>query len=359
MNLKTGKNSTFFWPLALYGTLLAAALTGVHAQDGSFDQGLGVEGGEVYNSEQFDVDGIFTRKERPVDKVRKQVNQLKRQIEEGVEQKIEEQRLKQEVKVANRLRRNLEKVLSGDLEKAETSASAAKVQAPAPTPVKTTPTSRVSLLLGSKYYDQGNNDGLLNLDGSASQFGVSVETLMSDNFSLGVEFGRSSMNLDYNPWGYDSYYYSNPLAGNANNARVDYASWDLAMKGKFYIGSSQMIRPFFGLLIGANRSSVEWVNNEAGMYALGYNYSVYPNRNSNKVSAVNLRGAALAGVEIEVADNVGLGVDFRYSKMLKSGFDRNNRSRVGDFRQEMLTIIGKEIEDLDVFGANFSVALKF
>ncbi len=357
MNQKTRTNSSFFvWPLAIF----TALSLGVHAQDeGSFDQGLEVDPG-VYNSERIDIDGIFSppKRETHADRARQERRKLMRAIEEGMEQKVEEQRFKQEKEIAGRLRRNLEKVLSGDADKAPAPKSVAKK--PVPTRAQSILNNQVSFVFGAKHYAE--SEGVLNLDGSANKFGIGLDAQMGDNFSFGVEVGRSTMAASYEDnWGFSGLGLGLGYPLSYNSARVDYDSWDLAMKGKFYISSFTRvrIRPYFGLLVGANRSSLEFVN-EAEIY--GYAYPNYDYGRDNKVSGVNVRGAALAGAEINVARNVGLGLDFRYSKLLKSGFDttpNNNRARTYDYRRDFLNSVGDEIENLDVWGINLSIALLF
>ncbi len=370
MNKKNGKNLMWLVFMAL------AVMISVPAQDEDLLE-EDASSSDIFNSEQIDVDGTFSRRESPAERLAKMRKKLEKKSEQMVQKKIEDIRVKQEKELAGKLR----KAFRGNLQAVDqvsTTQAAPQAQAQAkpqpevvalPTPVKIeviappspakeeeeTPENKVIPFAGIRQYsDSGNN---IDFESNINM-GLSLENMLSDNFSLGLGVSYSTMDITYkNTFNNFGYYYNNSLNGD----EVYYTNLNLNLNGKVFLSAKTRIKPFIGFQFGYNRSSLEFETRQTY-----FNRVNSGNQTSTTVSGSHMTGTGLAGAEVDFSKNVGLVLDFRYSRALTDGYKEDNSVvTVGGFNNQSdldkvaLRNLGHRIEGADVASLNIGLVVRF
>ena len=164
--------------------------------------------------------------------------------------------------------------------------------------------------------------GLINLSVDNLQYetilspGISIEQKLNNNFSIGLDFNASSVELrDESQNFYNSSYYSNyPTV-------IDYNQWSLEIYSKFFFGKSERFKPFLNLGVGYKNFNLKYGKDS-------YNpVSYYGVQNSEEtVRGYSVFGSANIGAEFYFTPNFGLTTAFKYSKSLTSSIDSGSSS---------------------------------
>lgn len=369
--------------------LIAGALSGAtYAQDDLFD-----ETQDVLNSDQIDLEGTY-RKKTQADRLANMRKKLEKQNEQMVQKKIEDMRMDEEKKLTNKLRSAFTGQLpdGGQDQVSVVQAATQKVVAPV---VEEKKAAGIKIL---PYFGvasiQGDN---LDLE-SKLNTGLSVEAMVSKNFSVGVGFnymnlkatdygqnnsggiyGQSTFQnpnsypcspiygcqTSYNPYntfnnpGY-SPYNGNPLTSpwQFPARELDYSQVTLEINSKFFMFPEARIRPYLGLGVSYNRTSLKYTQDEQFQNQYQSYTSLY-GLGEEKYSSSYVGAAVMLGSEIHFTDNFGLNLDLKYSRGLTSGFSNKSANLNNNLDQQRLERVGKAIEDSSIFALTGGILISF
>ena len=148
--------------------------------------------------------------------------------------------------------------------------------------------------------------------------GISLEQKLKNNFSIGLDFNASSVELrDESQNFYNYSYYSNyPTV-------IDYNQWSLEMYSKFFFGKSERFKPFLSLGVGYKNFNLKYGKDS---YKPVSYYGVQNFEES--VRGYSVSGSANIGAEFYFSPNFGLTTAFKYSKSLTSNIDSGSSSNM-------------------------------
>lgn len=311
---------------------------------------------EILNSDQIDIDGRF-RKESAADRIEKMRKRLETQNEEMVQKKIEDIRINQEKELAGKL----QKAFRGNMQAMDDMDSVQTVQAApqrivAPAPIvkeKSELKNKIIPYFGVRQYNGENVDSFE----SKINAGLTMENMITDHFSVGVGINYTTMDItDRNSFtGFNSFGYS-------DGDNISYQNINLNLNGKFFMTKDSKIRPYVGLGLGYNRTSLK-LNEDNSQFNGGYNFgnTAYSNEDS-KVSGSNVTGSGMVGAEVSFTDNLGLNLEFNYTRAITSGFDSTSNLGYGafnDIAKANLRTLGDNLEASDVASLNLGFVIKF
>lgn len=313
----------------------------------------------VLNSPQLDIDGYYEEKpkESPADRMAKTRRKLEERNEQMVQKKIEDIRIREEQKLARQLNQAFTDGFN-NMDQVQTTQAAPVapivVEAPAPTPVVIENTNKILPFFG-----------VTNIRGERIDFeskinmGLTFENLVTDSLSVGVGIGYTQMDIkDYSNQFVNGF--SNPLFnpgyfqsfGQGRN--IDYKNLQMLVNSKLFLTKRSKIRPFIGGALNYNRSKLQYTDN-------GNNFNLNSVQFGNEGYSTSYVGATgMIGSEVSFTDQIGMSLDFRYTRGLTSGF--NSKAEADPFQnpdQLRLQNIGTEIESADFFSLNIGVVVSF
>lgn len=341
----------------ILGMILSSMMFTVGAQDD-----LLMETGQVLESDQIDIDGSFNRPSA-ADRMAKMRQQLEKKNENMMRKKIEDIRVQQEQEMTNKLRKAFQGGLAAiddgqQVDQVQTiQAAPQKVEAQVITPVETK-RNKVTPFFGVATYSGDNVDFESNLN-----LGLSLESEVSKHFSVGVNFTYSTMDItdtantyvtNYNSYNYYNPYYNSGYNNTFGQGReMSYKRMGLEVNSKFFITADTKIRPFVGLGLGYNRSSLKY--NDDGN---GYNYNGI-NFGDEEYNSSFITGSATIGAEVSFSENIGASVDVRYAKGLSTGISSESTASYNNPDQRRLENVGTAIEEANQVSLNAGLVIRF
>ncbi len=160
--------------------------------------------------------------------------------------------------------------------------------------------------------------------------GVTLETMLSSNFSLGLLFNYVNFKFSNN-------YYSAPV--------VKSDVYSLGLDSKLFIIGHGFLRPFIGAGFTYNWNKL---SNETA-----YNYYSYNNYYDQTLSTNSLSGLLMAGTELRFSKNLGLNLDFRYIKTLV----KDSEGNYPYYNDYFLENISRAMEDADLMSFNIGLLI--
>lgn len=346
----------------MMGLILSSLIMGAQAQDD-----LLFETGQVLESDQIDIDGNFNRPSA-ADRMAKMRQQLEKQNENMMRKKIEDIRVQQEQEMSNKLRKAFQGGLAA-IDSDEQASDEVKTVQAAPQRIETvieapkdTKSNKVTPFFGVANYSGDNVDFESNLN-----LGLSLESEVSKHFSVGVNFTYSTMDItdtantyvnnfgNYNNFGNNYGPYYNPGYYNTfgEGREMSYKRMGLDVNTKFFITADTKIRPFIGLGLGYNRSSLKY-NDDGG----NYNYNGI-NFGDEEYTSSFISGTASVGAEVNFSETIGAVVDVRYNKGLSDGFNSESTQSFNNPDQVRLENVGKSIEEAHQVSLNAGLIIRF
>ncbi len=328
------------------------------------DERLLADADAVLNSEQITIDGTFSKQveektpEEILDAARRasEIRQIKK-IAKKIEKIAlpEKQVRKITKKESNRLSTRINTIFNDgeDEQEDKVAVKQAAPVAPAPTPIITPiviaraepkmdteirPFSKIKVI---PYY------GIQNIVGEqidfASKFsgGVAIESMLSRRFSAGIGFSYSTLDITDVADDYES-------AAYYNNRELVYNHFTVEVNSKFFLSPDTVIKPYIGVGISYNRTSLKF-----GKMA----YVDGPSYSEEKYNSSYMAGHAKIGAEMRLADNVGVNLEFSYSRGLLKGF--NYTSYQDTQGQQKLNALGEMIETADFLAVNAGLVVTF
>jgi len=165
--------------------------------------------------------------------------------------------------------------------------------------------------------------GLLNFSVDNFQYetifspGISLEHQLKSNFSIGLDFNRSSVEIRDESQSFPGYGMTYPTI-------VDYNQWSLEMYSKFFFGKGDRFRPFVSLGVGYKNFNLKY-GKDSFQPSHSYPYSGFQNPEET-VRGYSVFGSAQIGAEFYFNQNFGLTTAFKYSKSLSAKVDSGNSS---------------------------------
>ncbi len=318
--------------------------------------------GNVVNTDQIDVDGLFN-KPKPVsaaDKIQKYRRDLEHKHEQMMRKKVEDMRLEEERRIAKKL----EKALSGQMQAMDslstTQSSVQKVQAKMPVESEAKP-NKFSFSGGfMSFSGEQEVDANLNLK-------ASFETDVSDSFAVGmsIRYVNIEMRRDKNQpfqnnlnsayYGYNTAYYGynaqNTVGFGNVNQNFKYNSFAFTVLSKFYITKASKIRPYIGAGLSYNRGSIKNAENDDN----NQYYSTYQVQ-SEKVAVNNLGGQVMAGGEVMFNDMFGADLYVQYDRSFTSSIESDFSDTTNE---NVLKNLARDLEDSNVFSINAGLSFYF
>lgn len=362
MSTLLGGNKKFINLFLVASTLVVSPLT--FAQDDD----LLADTESTLNSEQIDIDGSFSSRPSPADRIAKMRKKLEKQNEEMVQKKIEDMRIREEMRLANKLQKAFKGQAMNNDQISTTQAAPQRVVAPAPIPEvkKAAPRNKIIPFLGVQQY---NGD---NIDGYESTFngGLAFETMLNDRVSIGLGVQYTTMGIEDESNQFNNLINCVGCFGfDTTGDKINYKRLNLNVQGKFFLTTDSIIRPYVGAGLGYNRTTLNYDTKSNNNTNTGFGGNFGNNNNNedgDRVSASNVSGSGLIGGEVNFTDNIGMNLDFRYTRGLTSGFDKdeeeldfNNNTQFGNYDDQVLKNLGSAIEESDEVSLNIGLIIKF
>jgi outer membrane protein W len=315
---------------------------------------------DILNSEQIDVDGQFKRKASAADRIAKMRKKLEEENEQMVQKKIENIRVKQEQQLSGKLK----KAFSGNLDAQDSTpmAQAAPMRQQAPAPVAEVSSdekqNKIIPFMGVRQY---NSD---KIDSFESNFtgGLSFDNMVTERISVGLGFEYTTMDIvDRNQ--FNNF---NNFATYVNGEdQIRYKNFNLNIASKFFFSVDSKVRPYAGLGLGYNRTSLRYTEKQSQFVNTGFGAPVQQD-NDTSASTSNVNGMVVVGAEVVFTDTIGMVLDFRWNRSLTSGFDEetNNNNSFNfqtqeDLDKQVLRRVGAALEDSDAASLNLGLVVKF
>ncbi len=358
--------------MSLFLATLIVASSGmtapVMAQDDVLDQAQdALADQDALEMDQIEIEGKLS----PSELMRRRREKLEERNKVMVEKKIEDIRVKQEMALTNKLQDAFGKSLNNLNEDKVTVAQAAPapvapapvaptvietriVEVPAPV-VKVEKKSKIIPTLGT----QNIKGDRIDLDSNVT-FGVTAETEVAPQFSVGIGLGYASVDLtdvanQYVNSGYNGYYnntqYTNVYGSNGRAMTLKKVS--VEGNAKYFFVEDAMIKPYIGGALVLNRSTLKY-ENQSSVYTSNINFG------NEDYGTTTVAGAAKLGAEASFTDTIGLNVDFSYSKNISSGISKSSEvSSAVNPDQGRLENIQKDIDDGSVIAISAGLVIKF
>ena len=369
MKLRTDNRRLTFMSLFLATVLVASAAhtTSLRAQDDVLDEAQdALSDSDAYDMDQIEIEGKLS----PSELLKRRREKLEERNKIMVEKKIEDIRVKQEIALTNKLQGAFNSSLNNLNEDKVQTVQAAPAPAPvAPAPVIETrivevPAPVEKVEKKSKIIPQLGTNSIkgdrIDLESNVT-VGVSAETMVAPQVSVGVGVGYASLDLtdvanDFVNLGqYNNYNYYNPgyTSTYGNGRAMTYKRLTIEGNAKYFFIEDSMIKPYIGGSISFNRSTLK-----------------YENKNSYTTNGVNfgnedygssaVGGAAKLGAEIAFNDTVGANLEFAYAKNITSGISKSAEvSAATNPDQGRLENVSKEIEDASTTSIQAGIVIKF
>ena len=313
-----------------------------------------------YDSEQIDIDGSFTRKDTPSERMAKLRKKLEQQNEQMVQKKIEDIRLQQEQELAGKLKNAFQNNMQQmDMVNTYQAAPAQNVTA-LPVEAEEIVEEKKNKIIPSFGVQQYNGEGIDSFE-SNMNVNLAVENMITPNLGLGVNVGYSTMDITTRN------NFNNGFGIQTDGDEIAQKNLNIGLTGKFFISTDSRIKPFLGAGVGYNRMTLEFEKRAQNFTSTtynpyGYNYNTNQSTNTS-VSASNVNASGMVGAEVDFTPNFGMVVDFKYTKALTSGFEENNSAsnsfNQSDLDKAALKNMGNQLEESDIAALNFGFLIKF
>lgn len=311
---------------------------------------------DILNSQQIDIDGTF-KKESAADRIEKMRKRLENQNEQMVQKKIENIRIKQEQELAGKL----QKAFRGNMENLEQmdsvqtyQAAPQRVVAPAPVIEEKEYKNKIIPYAGIRQFNGENVDSFE----SKINAGITMENMITERLSIGLGLNYTAMDIAER-----GYFNSFNSFGFNNVDTINYSNLNLSLNGKFFFTVESKIRPYAGLGLGYNRTSLKYDSDQDQQINYGGNFNTY-NADDSSISGSNVTGSAMVGAEVAFTDMLGLNLEFNYTRAITSAFDRGgsnalNFGTFGELAENRLEDIGNNLEESDIASLTVGFVIKF
>lgn len=337
--------------------LLALMAIGMNFSGFAQEDPLLSETDNVVSTDQIDIEGLYKKKKQPsqADKIQALRRKLEEQHEQMMRKKIEDMRLEEERKLA----RKLQKALNGQAQAMDqvstTYAAPAKVQAPAPAPVKKVKELKNSFTVAGGFMNIASEQNDLDANFNMK---LSLENKVHPRFAVGVSFRYVDINMnDVNGYSNTGATYVNPATGQVSfqngsstvGREVSYKQMSFGAHGKFFFAVDSKIRPFAGAGIAYNRGNFK--------YEQSNNYYGYNNNQEQEVGSNHVAGNLGAGAVVQFTPMFSAELAVQYEKALTSGVAESDANSSSD--EINLRNLATDIEEADVVSVNVGLSLNF
>ena len=350
-----GKKMTAFRKINTLALVSMLASLPAFGQEDEFSY-LGTEDSEALSVDQMDIDGVYRRQRSRAERLENNRRKLERENENLVRQKIEDARIREERKMTNKLRKMFKKSsLSNDQDnygpvKKSNTVTKQIVYAPAkkvnePAKFKIIPT------IGAMVVDSEN----VSYDAS-SQFGISFESMINHQFSIGMGVSMGKVDIQdintgfFNPW----------FSSGLFNAReINYKRTTIDLTGKFFLLPDNNVNPYFGAGIGYSRDRLKYDGNQNLNNGFGGGFGF----NGNGLGETYRRNYAswslTAGTEVKFSRNFGLNLELRHSRGFGSDDNANGQFNFPTQDQLNLNRLGNELSGASFTSLNLGIIGSF
>ncbi|MBY0415564.1 MAG: porin family protein [Bdellovibrionales bacterium] len=367
MKLKTENKRLTFMSLFLATALVAVSGHSVKAlaQDDVLDDAEDALSSDTLEMDQIEIEGKLS----PSELLKRRREKLEERNKIMVEKKIENIRVKQEIALTNKLQGAFNNSLNNLNEDKVQVVQAAPAPVVAPAPVAPAPvieTRIIEVPAPVVKVDKKSKIipslGMTSISGDRVDLetdltlGVSAETMIAPQFSMGIALGYSTMKLtdvsnEYlnsgtvNTGGYNAVY--------GSGREMDLKKVTLEGNAKYFFIEDAMIKPYIGGAVSFNRTTLKYKNSSS------YNVNGYSYGNEDFGSS-SVAGAAKLGAEVGFNDTIGANLEFGYVKNISSGISKSSEvSTTTSPDQGRLENVSKEIEDASATTIQAGLVIKF
>lgn len=333
----------------LAATLMVLGAPLAMAQDALLD-----DTDDILNSEQINIDGTF-KKETAADRIEKMRKRLESQNEQMVQKKIEDIRIKQEQELAGKLKQAFKGNLQAmdEMDSVQTvQAAPQRIVAPAPI-IEEEKKNKIIPFAGIRQY---NGEGIDSFESNVNA-GLTLENMVTERFSLGLGVNYTTMDITDRA----SYNGFNNGFGYSTGDNIGYTNLNLNLTGKVFFTVESKIRPYAGVGVGYNRTTLKY-DEQNSQFNNGFGNNFGTTSEDSQVTGSNVSGSALVGAEVSFSDTLGLNLEFNYTRAITSGFDANPTIGFGsnnEIAEANLSRLGNLLEESDVASLNIGFIVKF
>ena len=364
MKLRADNKRLTFMSLFLATALIATSAhsTKAFAQDDVLDEAEdALANSETLDMDQIDIEGRLS----PSERLKRRREKLEERNKNMVEKKIEDIRVKQEIALTNKLQGAFDNSLDNlNEDKVETVQAAPAPIAPAPIietryievpalPVKVEKKSKIIPQLGASSI-KGDR---LDLDTDLTM-GISAETMVTPQVSVGIGFGYTTMKMTdvanvYSPNIPNTQYgqYSSVYGGAGREMSLNRLT--IEANSKYFFTEDSIIKPYIGGSLAFNRSTLKYENQKT------YNYQSYSFGNEDFGSSA-ISGSIKLGAEIAFNETISANLEFAASKNISSGISKSSElNTTYNPDQGRLENINREIEQAATTSIQAGLVIKF
>lgn len=202
-----------------------------------------------------------------------------------------------------------------------------------------------------------------NLEAGVSA-GVRVESNITNDFSVGVGFGYTSLETTdfanafrgmYN----SSYQFQRSYTNYYNGGReVEYSNMAFELYSKYFITKTERFRPYVGAGLSYNRSSMSYLDNRSQQIPYQNGMNTYQAQFGNEeVTSGHIKAQIIGGSEIYFTKNIGLNIELQYSRGL--GGNLSSESAMTGPDQRRLEALNDELIEANMFSAFAGMLITF
>lgn len=329
------------------------------------------------SSEDIDVTGSFKR-ETEADRLAKARQKLEQQNQDMVSKRIEDMRIANE--------RKMTKQLQGAFQGKPMVQDSVSTQAASEQKVEAAAVEKKEL----KEFRIIPSFGVQNVAGETFDFeskmnaSLAVDAMVTRHISVGVNINYSTMDIILDPnngfggfgsfngfyntyaptYGFNNYNnaYNNFYGQNYFNAfgaqgrEIGHKRFGAEITSKFFLFPDKRVRPYAGLGIGYNRSSLRYKQTQA-MAPFQFQGN---NLGGEEFSSSYVSGAVALGGEVAFTDSFGFNLEVRYQKSLTSGFNGQSASTFAfNPDQQRLEDLGRAIQEASIFALSAGIVVSF
>jgi opacity protein-like surface antigen len=350
--------------------LASALIAGIHsasvkAQDDMLDEANdSLSGDDSLQMEDINLEGKLS----PSERLRQRREKLEERNKIMVEKKIEDIRVKQEIALTNKLQDAFGKSLNNlnedkvqVVQAAPVAPQPVVVAAPAPIieriievkeeKIPEIKKSKVIPYLGAQSIkgDKIDFESKLNI-------GANLETMISNQFSVGLGVGYTSLDITdvandfvnsgsvYNPTYYNSF---------GTGRKMSSTKITIEANSKYFLTVESRIKPFVGAGVSYNRSNLKYDDNGNGVSQNGVNFG------NEGYSSTAMGATAKLGAEVDFNETVGLNIDLSFTKTLSSGISSTANTSNNNPDQGRLQNVTKSMEDSDITSIQAGLVVRF
>lgn len=297
---------------------------------------------QVVHTDEINIDGFYKKKKKKsqADKIQALRRQLEEKHEQMMRKNVEDMRLQEEKRIANKIQKALEGQLKAMDEINTQQAAPARVEAVAPVAPKAPElANKITLETGYKTISGEQKEWTAGLN-----FQASVETIISEKVSVGLNVGLMNLTIEGNNLSnYNSYGYYG-ASSYSQNDEISYNEFNFGGYAKFYFSRAAKIKPFLSFGTGIHFGNFE-IQNPIDTY------------NETSQSLKYISGSAALGAEVNFSKEFSAQFGLSYEKSFATLGEEEQYN--GSVNQKALVDQSRNLSEASTFTLGAGVSYLF